>query len=78
MRKVRTFAARPDIIVVGVVHDLNLAARFADRLVLIDHGRLVAAGTRDDVLTAANIRSAFGVSAVLAEAPGIGPQLVFE
>jgi iron complex transport system ATP-binding protein len=61
MRKVRTFAAAPDAVVVGVVHDLNLAARFADRLVLLDGGRVRAAGTRDEVMTSANIRAAFAV-----------------
>ena len=78
LRRIRSFAASSDVVVVGVLHDLNLAARFADRLVLIDQGRVTAAGTRDEVLTAAHIRSAFGVSAVLADAPGIGTQLVFE
>src|SRR5512140_3105935 len=33
MKKVREFAAAPDVVTVGVVHDLNLAARFADQLV---------------------------------------------
>lgn len=60
MKKIREFGSAPDVVTVGVVHDLNLAARFADQIVLIDKGRIVANGTRD-VLTAENIRNVFGV-----------------
>jgi iron complex transport system ATP-binding protein len=37
--------------VLVTLHDLNLAARSCDRLVVMDHGRLVASGTPADVLT---------------------------
>ena len=37
---------------VVVLHDLNLAARYCDRLVLLDHGRVVATGTPEDVYRA--------------------------
>lgn len=47
---------------VGVVlHDLDHAARVADELVLLAAGRVVAAGHPLDVLTAANIRAAYGI-----------------
>lgn len=39
-----------DATTVIVLHDLNLAARVCDELVLLDHGRTVAAGSCDDVL----------------------------
>ena len=38
--------------VLAVLHDLNLAARFADQVALLDDGALVAAGAPDAVLTA--------------------------
>jgi len=79
MKKIRTFAAQDDVIVIGVVHDLNLAARFADRLLLLHHGAVLAAGARADVLTAAHVRTAFGVGFVTAVAPGIdGTHLIFD
>jgi ABC-type cobalamin/Fe3+-siderophores transport system ATPase subunit len=37
--------------VVAVLHDLNLAARYAQRLVAMKDGALVASGTPEDVLT---------------------------
>ncbi|MFL6375449.1 MAG: heme ABC transporter ATP-binding protein [Pyrinomonadaceae bacterium] len=61
MKKVREFASAPEAVTIGVVHDLNLATRFADRLYMIDGGRIVAAGTPDEVLTADLIRQVFAV-----------------
>ena len=62
MKKVRAFGAARDVVAVGVVHDLNLAAHFADQIVLLNNGRLIAAGTATDVLTADRIRATFGVT----------------
>jgi iron complex transport system ATP-binding protein len=79
MEKVRTFASQTDVVVVGVVHDLNLAVRFADRLLLIHHGNILADGSTADVLTTENLRTAFGVSPVLLTNPATGnAHLVFE
>jgi iron complex transport system ATP-binding protein len=79
MKKVQSFAHLPDVVVVGVVHDLNLAARFADRLVLIDEGRIAAAGTRDEVLTPAHLLKAFQVQPITIRNPdGGGLHLIFE
>ena len=61
MKKIRTFTESPDVVTVGVVHDLNLAARFADQIALLDAGRIVAVGAAVEVLTADNIRRVFGV-----------------
>ncbi len=45
--------------VVTVLHDLNLAAAYADQIVLLDHGRLVAAGTPAHVYTTAPLDRIF-------------------
>ena len=52
---------------VAVMHDLNLAAAFCDRLIFLDKGRILAAGPTDRVLTAANVASVFGVEAKVRE-----------
>ncbi|MGB4780324.1 ABC transporter ATP-binding protein [Microbacterium sp.] len=49
--------------VVIALHDLNLAAAYSDRVVVLDHGRVVAAGHPDDTLTPALIESVYGVRA---------------
>ncbi|SHV04097.1 iron ABC transporter ATP-binding protein [Mycobacteroides abscessus subsp. abscessus] len=48
---------------VVTLHDLTLAALFCDRLVVLDNGRVVAAGTPAEVLTAELISSVYGVAA---------------
>lgn len=77
MKKVREFASQPDVVTVGVVHDLNLAARFADRLIVIDGGRLVESGTPDEVLTVNTISKVFNVCPTFFETDH-GTQFIFD
>ncbi|MTV27698.1 ABC transporter ATP-binding protein [Nitriliruptoraceae bacterium ZYF776] len=46
---------------VVVLHDLNLAARYCDRLLLLDEGRVVAAGTVDEVLVPEVLEPVYGI-----------------
>jgi heme transport system ATP-binding protein len=78
MKKVRSFAAAPDVVTVGVVHDLNLAARFADQVVLLNRGHVVATGTAAEVLTADRIRDVFGVEPTFVPAEQSGFHLIFD
>jgi len=47
--------------IVMVLHDLNLSARYADRLVAMKDGRVVAEGTPAEVVTEDNVRHVFGL-----------------
>ncbi len=47
--------------IVAAIHDLDLAARFFDRLVLLHEGRILADSTPEVVLTPSNLAEAFGV-----------------
>jgi iron complex transport system ATP-binding protein len=51
--------------VVAVLHDLALAAHFFPRLILLDHGRMVADGPPGEVLAPERIREVFGVDPAL-------------
>ncbi|MBK1694743.1 ABC transporter [Chromatium weissei] len=53
--------------VIVVLHDLTLASRFCDRLLLLHHGELVASGAPDAVLNAENLRRVYGIEAVIGE-----------
>ena len=55
-------------VVVAVLHDLPLAARFCGRLVLIVAGRVAADGSPDEVLTATHLRAAYGVDVIAGHA----------
>ncbi|MBV9214601.1 MAG: ABC transporter ATP-binding protein [Acidobacteria bacterium] len=57
---------------VVITHDLNLAAEFADTVVLLKGGRLIASGAASDVLTAENIKEVFGVDVLLDAHPVTG------
>ena len=46
---------------VVVLHDLNLAARYCDRLVILDNGRIVATGTPGEVLTPEVLEPVYGL-----------------
>jgi iron complex transport system ATP-binding protein len=61
MRAVRTLAAAGCAVLV-VVHDLSLAAAYADRVALVARGTLVAAGPPQQVLTAAQVSSIYGLA----------------
>ena len=51
--------------VIAVLHDLNLAMRFADRIVLLHRGRLAVDGGRADAITAETIRRIFEVDVTI-------------
>ena len=54
---------------VAAIHDLNMAARYCDRLVLLKNGRVLAEGSPEEVLVPETIRSAFGVRAAVYRDP---------
>ncbi|GGM44700.1 iron-enterobactin transporter ATP-binding protein [Longimycelium tulufanense] len=62
--------------VVMVLHDLNLAARYADRLVAMRDGKIVAEGAPGDVLTEQLLRDVFDLDARVVPDPVAGTPLV--
>ncbi|GAA2808147.1 ABC transporter ATP-binding protein [Nonomuraea dietziae] len=62
--------------IVMVLHDLNLAARYTDRLVAMREGRVVAAGTPHEVLTEDLLRGVFDLDAKVIADPVAGTPLV--
>jgi iron complex transport system ATP-binding protein len=58
--------------VLAIGHDLALAARFADRIVIMERGRLVADGAPRAVLTVDRIATVFGVEVVITD-DALGP-----
>ncbi len=57
---------------VVITHDLNLAAEFADEIIMLRDGRIAAAGKPEEVLTAENIRKCFAVDVLLDTHPASG------
>lgn len=59
MDQLQALCAQEDLIIVGVVHDLNLAAKYADHLILMQQGKILCAGDKEAVLTPRYIKTAY-------------------
>jgi ferric hydroxamate transport system ATP-binding protein len=58
---VRTLCAKRRIAAVIVLHDINMAARFCDRIVALRQGRILMQGTPADIMTGPNLEAIYGV-----------------
>ena len=63
LQLVQALAAERSMTVLIALHDLNLAARFVDRLLILQHGRAYADGAPADVLTEMMLHQVYGVEA---------------
>jgi iron complex transport system ATP-binding protein len=72
---VRNLAAK-GVGILMVVHDLNLAVRCADLMVLMQGGRIVHAGVPEEVLTREHITEVFQVETQIGTHPLSGKPLV--
>ncbi|UQX03984.1 ABC transporter ATP-binding protein [Streptomyces sp. RerS4] len=54
-----------DVTCVVALHDLNLAARYCDHIVVLDHGQVAAAGAPEAVLTPDLIKAVYGVNVLI-------------
>lgn len=59
---------------ITVLHDINLAARYSDRLALLKQGHLFSLGTPKDVLLPENLAQVFGIEVVILQTP-VGLQI---
>jgi iron complex transport system ATP-binding protein len=63
LRKLQTLITTNDLTVLGVVHDLNLAARFGDSVLILNEGKVAAQGTPKEVFTKEIILKTFHMEA---------------
>ncbi|MCL4506245.1 MAG: heme ABC transporter ATP-binding protein [Chloroflexi bacterium] len=68
--------ARSGLIVIAALHDLNLAAQYADRLALLSGGRLLACDRPSQVLTPEWLRRTYDISTTVISHPLYGTPLV--
>jgi iron complex transport system ATP-binding protein len=68
--------ARSGTTVIAALHDLTLASSHADAVVVMSHGRVVAAGSTDATLTPELVREVYGVDAVWIDNPLTGRKLL--
>nr|WP_272931424.1 ATP-binding cassette domain-containing protein [Halobacterium noricense] len=73
---VRGLADDADRAVVAAIHDLDLAARYCDELVLVADGRVLDSGRPEDVLTPECVREAFDARVAVGTDPATGDPTV--
>ena len=61
--------ARDGISIIAVTHDLNLAASYADRIVVMSEGRIAADGEPEKILTSPMLKEVFEVDAEIRQSP---------
>lgn len=77
--EVRRWRKERGLAVLMVLHDLNLAAQYCDRLLLLQEGELVGAGKPSEVIRSDLIRKVYGVEAVIIRHPDGGvPQVLLK
>lgn len=64
------------VTVLAALHDLSLAASYCDHIIVLSHGRVVAAGPTDAVLTESLIAEVYGVRASIVQNPVTGKPLI--
>ena len=64
-------AARAGNAILATTHDLTLAARFADRVFVMDRGRIVAEGPPGEALSQERLSSVFDVVAEMIDLAGV-------
>lgn len=69
MDLIRRLNKETGITVVAVLHDVNLAARYCDRIALLSNGTLETIGPPSEVITPATVQAVYGVDVVIRKDP---------
>jgi iron complex transport system ATP-binding protein len=75
LQAVRRFADRGAAVLV-ILHDLNLAARYCDRILLLEQGRCHAFATPEEALTPAALKAVYGIDVLVQAHPERGHPLI--
>ena len=70
--RIRSLNRDRGLTVIAVTHDINLAAHYCDRIILLKGGRIEAAGPVDAVITEEHIRKAYETKILVDRHPGTG------
>ena len=70
--RIRALNRERGLTVIAVTHDINLAAHYCDRIILLKDGRIEAAGPVEDVITEEHIRKAYETKILVDRHPGTG------
>jgi len=63
MEILRSLVRKRDLTAIIAIHDLNMAARYSDRVMMMKKGKIIASGKPDAVMTGKNLEEVYGVKA---------------
>ncbi|MCL2642444.1 MAG: ABC transporter ATP-binding protein [Candidatus Bathyarchaeota archaeon] len=69
MDLVKTLCTKNNLAVLAVIHDLNMASRYCDTILLLKDNTIFALGSVEEVMTPENILSVFGVDSIIRKNP---------
>ncbi len=63
MEILRSLVKKQDLTALIAIHDLNMAARYSDKIMMMKKGRIIASGAPNDVMTGKNLETVYGIRA---------------
>ena len=75
-RTLKQLSRSEGLLVIMISHDLNIAARYSDNIILMSDGGIYSIGKPGDVLTEANIEHVYGVKSRIIDVDGL-PYIIF-
>ncbi len=69
-RILRDLSQEKDILVIMISHDLNIAAKYSDTMIMLHGGSIFAIGKPSEVITKENIKAVYGVDSEIIESHG--------
>ncbi len=72
MMLIKEAVTTTEITAIMAIHDINLAARYCEEMILLSKGRIFATGRPETVLTGTNIEAVFGIESVVNGNPADG------
>lgn len=69
-RILRNLSQEKGILIIMISHDLNIAAKYSDNMVMLSNGSIYAVGAPKEVLTKENIKAVYGVDSEIIESHG--------
>ena len=72
MDLIKNLCKTKKLLIVAVFHDFNLAARYCDSIILLNDGKIVAAGKSNETLTSENVKKVFNVDTIVKKHPITG------
>lgn len=65
VKMLRDLSKEKNMLVIMICHDINIAAKFSDEIILLDKGTVYSVGTPEQVITPANLEKVYGVESVV-------------